>query len=97
MTDLEPRMPIPDKDIVNVDAKPLSRAQQMYLPEVFKGLGTTIRNMMGTIGNGKLSKTMQYPEERRENIPVEEGGMHKANFRGVHRLNRDEQCHRLPS
>ncbi|HAI13778.1 MAG TPA: NADH-quinone oxidoreductase [Phycisphaerales bacterium] len=84
-------MPIRDKDIVNVDAKPLTRAQQMFLPEVFKGLGTTIRNMVFTFGNGKMSKTMQYPEERREHMDVEDGGMHKDNFRGVHRLNRDEQ------
>ena len=84
-------MPIRDEDIVNVDAQPLTRAQSMYLPEVFKGLGTTLRNMFGTIGNGKRSKTMQYPEERREHYDVEDGGMHKPNFRGVHRLNRDEQ------
>lgn len=84
-------MPIRDEDIVNVDAKPLSRAQQFYLPEVFKGVGTTVRNLIGTFGNGKLSKTLQYPEERREDFDVEEGGLYKDNFRGVHRLNRDEQ------
>ena len=83
-------MPIRDKDIVNVDAKPLTRAQQMYLPEVFKGIGTTLRNLKNTFGNGKASKTMQYPEERREHMDVEDGGLHKPNFRGVHRLNRDE-------
>jgi NADH-quinone oxidoreductase subunit I len=33
---------------------------------------------------------MQYPEERRENMPVEDGGMEPSNFRAVHRLNRDE-------
>jgi len=34
---------------------------------------------------------MQYPEVRREDLPIEDGGMNKSNFRGVHRLNRDEE------
>ena len=32
----------------------------------------------------------QYPEEKRDDRPVEEGGQYRGNFRGVHRLNRDE-------
>jgi NADH-quinone oxidoreductase subunit I len=46
--------------------------------------------MVGSIGRGRLSKAMEYPEERREDIPVEKGGAYLGNFRGVHRLNRDE-------
>ncbi len=84
-------MAIADQDIVMIKTKPMTRAESLYLPEVFKGLGTTLKHLVGTIGNGKRSKTMQYPEERREDIPVEEGGINRGNFRGVHRLNRDDQ------
>ena len=48
------------------------------------GMGVTLRHLR------EKPVTMQYPEERREDMPVEEGGLYKGNFRGVHRLNRDE-------
>src|SRR4029453_1279391 len=32
-----------------------------------------------------------YPEERREDRPVDEGGMYQRTYRGVHRLNKDEE------
>ena len=86
-------MPVTDADTINVDLPPLSAAESFYLPEVFKGLGTTLRHLAGSIkGPGKgLNRVLEYPEDRRENHPVEQGGLHAANFRGVHRLNRDEQ------
>ncbi len=84
-------MPITDQDIVNVDMPKLTPAQAFYLPEVFKGLGTTFKHITRAVARGKGNLTMAYPEERREDMPVEEGGMHVGNFRGVHRLNRDEQ------
>ncbi|MEQ9453319.1 MAG: NADH-quinone oxidoreductase subunit I [Phycisphaeraceae bacterium] len=84
-------MAIRDEDVVNVDLPALSASEGMYLPEVFKGLGTTLRHFFGAVGGGKGNRTMQYPEERREDLPLEEGGIHVDNFRGVHRLNRDEQ------
>lgn len=85
-------MPIAEQDIVNVDVSPLNAAESFFLPEVFKGLGTTFRHIAGSIGGSrrKQNKTMEYPEQRREDMPIEEGGLHKGNFRGVHRLNRDE-------
>ena len=83
-------MPIRDEDIVVVDPAPMTAPEAFYLPEVFRGLGTTLKHMVGSIGRGRLSKTMEYPEERREDIPVEKGGAYLGNFRGVHRLNRDE-------
>jgi len=83
-------MPINDEDIMVVDLAPLTAVQASYLPEVFKGLGTTFKHLAGSIGGGKRSKTMSYPEQRREDLPVEQGGLYKDNFRGVHRLNRDE-------
>ncbi len=84
-------MAIAEQDIINVDQPPITRLEAMYLPEVFKGLGTTFKRLAGSIGRGKANKTMCYPEERREDLPIEKGGLHRANFRGVHRLNRDEE------
>jgi NADH-quinone oxidoreductase subunit I len=82
-------MTIADQDIKVVDPAPLSRMDAVYLPEVFKGLGTTFKHLAGSIGRGRRSKTLCYPEERRDDQPVEAGGLYKANYRGVHRLNRD--------
>ena len=83
-------MPIADQDIVVVDPTPLNAAESFYLPEVFRGLGTTFKHLVGSVGRGKRNRAMHYPEERREDLPVEQGGLYKGNFRGVHRLNRDE-------
>lgn len=84
-------MAIPERDIKVLTVPPMTRAESLYLPEVFKGFGTTLRHMFTSFGQGKTSRTMQYPEQRREDLPVVEGGMEKRNFRGFHRLNRDEQ------
>ncbi|HLO42523.1 MAG TPA: NADH-quinone oxidoreductase subunit I [Phycisphaerales bacterium] len=83
-------MAIPENEITNVTPAPLNRMESSYLPEIFKGFGTTMRHFFTSFGQGPTSRTMQYPEERRENLPVEQGGINPSNFRGVHRLNRDE-------
>jgi len=83
-------MPIDQKDIIEIVPEPMNPSDSMFLPEVFKGLGTTFKHMFGTLtGKGNL-KTIQYPEERREDQDVEKGGLYKPYYRGVHRLNRDE-------
>ncbi|MEM1071528.1 MAG: NADH-quinone oxidoreductase subunit I [Planctomycetota bacterium] len=83
-------MPIRDEDILDLDVPPLNRLESVYLPEVFKGFGTTFRHFFTSFGQGKTSQTIQYPEQRRENADPEDRGMEVSNFRGVHRLNRDE-------
>jgi len=83
-------MPIDDADIIHLQPTPISRSEVTFLPQVFAGLGTTLRHMAGSMFRGKHSKTLCYPEERREDMPVVEGGLHKDHYRGVHRLNRDE-------
>ena len=91
-------MAIREEDIINVSTKPLNALEASYLPEVVKGFGVTMRHLFTSFGQSKLplagdSKTtraMQYPEERREHLAVVEGGLNASNFRGVHRLNRDE-------
>lgn len=82
---------ISDRDLILVDPEPLNPAEAFYIPEVIKGLGTTFKHLVGSIGKGKRNLAMEYPEERRENMPVEKGGINVSNFRGVHRLNRDAQ------
>ena len=84
-------MTIRNEDILPIRTKPLNASESVYIPEIVKGFGITLRHFFTSFGQGKTSRTMQYPEVRREDLPVEEGGMQKSNFRGVHRLNRDEQ------
>ena len=78
-------MAIKDEDILEINLPELTVLEKTYLPQIFKGLMITFANMFRT----KL--TIQYPEQRREDILVTDGGMRAKNYRGVHRLNRDEQ------
>lgn len=88
-------MAISETDILRLPSKPMTGLEKIYLPEIVKGFGTTLRHLFTSFGQSKFSpvktsRALQYPEERRENMPVLEGGLHAPNFRGVHRLNRDE-------
>src|SRR5206468_8175618 len=77
-------MPIAEKDVRWVDEPKMGLAELLYLPALFSGLATTFRHML------KPSVTQQFPEER----PQKETTIFArlpANYRGVHRLNRDEQ------
>ncbi|MEX0742660.1 MAG: NADH-quinone oxidoreductase subunit I [Phycisphaeraceae bacterium] len=79
------------EDIYVVEMPKMGALESTFLPEVFKGLGTTLKHIMGSAFRGPRNKTFQYPEERRENMPLDQGGLNRGNYRGVHRLNRDEQ------
>lgn len=68
---------IKDKDIIIIDEPCLNAADKLYLPQVVMGLKTTLRHLF------KKKITVQYPEEKR--------ALRKEIYRGVHRLNRDEQ------
>ncbi len=68
---------IRDEDIIVVDEPDLSAAERLYLPQILGGMRTTFRHMF------KKKITVQYPEQKRT-LRVE-------NYRGVHRLNRDEK------
>jgi len=72
---------IDGKDILNVDQSALSSSERLYLPQILDGMKTTLEHFGKTLFKGAM--TVQYPEEQRE-LRVE-------NYRGVHRLNRDEQ------
>jgi NADH-quinone oxidoreductase subunit I len=78
-----------DSDVIVLQEPRLSLGDQFYLPQVLAGLGTTMKHMLQVLG-GK-DRVIQYPEERREDMPVEDGGMPLRTYRGVHRLNKDEE------
>ena len=59
-----------------VDRRPMSIWERMYLPAVFKGMVITFTHMF------KKKVTIKYPEQTRPFSPV---------FRGVQVLNRDEE------
>ena len=73
-------MPIAAKDVKWVEEPRIGLAEQLYLPAIFAGLGTTLRHMAATLTGRQI--TVQFPEQRPK-LP--------AIYRGVHRLNRDEQ------
>ena len=71
---------IKDEDIILLEEPKLSAAERLYLPQILGGMKTTLLHMIKSWFYKPL--TVQYPEETRE-LRVE-------NYRGVHRLNRDE-------
>jgi NADH-quinone oxidoreductase subunit I len=78
-----------DSDVIVLQEPKLSLGDQFYIPQVLKGLGTTMKHMLMVLGG--TDRVIQYPEERREDMPVEKGGMNLRTYRGVHRLNKDEE------
>lgn len=60
----------------DVDRKPLSFWERLYIPAILKGMGITFGHMF------KKKPTVRYPEQTRPFSPV---------FRGLHVLNRDEE------
>lgn len=62
--------------VKQVDRKPLSFFERIYLPAVLKGMFITFSHIF------KKRPTINYPEKKRPFSPV---------FRGLHILNRDEE------
>ena len=81
---------IKESELVVLQEPKLTLGDQFYLPQVLAGLGTTMKHMFRVVVQGK-DRVIQYPEERRENMPVDKGGMSLRNYRGLHRLNKDEE------
>ncbi len=69
-------MAIAEKDVVWVQEPKMGLAEMLYLPAIFQGLMTTTKHLF------KKKLTQEFPEQRPVMPP---------NYRGVHRLNRDEQ------
>jgi NADH-quinone oxidoreductase subunit I len=70
-------MPIAETDVLWVEEPEIGFWEQTFLPAIFDGLRTTIKHITDFKG-----VTQEYPEVRPE-LPL--------HYRGVHRLNRDEQ------
>lgn len=73
-------MPISANDVKWVEQPKLTLMEKLYVPAIVSGLGTTMRHMFKTMAGGGV--TVSFPEERPVMPP---------HFKGVHRLNRDEQ------
>jgi NADH-quinone oxidoreductase subunit I len=73
---MEKLMPISDSDVRWVTPPKMGLVERLYLPAIVQGLGTTVKHMF------QPKVTQQFPEERPDLPP---------NYRGVHRLNRDEK------
>ncbi len=69
-------MPIPVDQVRWLEEPKLGLLEQLYIPAIIEGLQTTIKHIF------KPKITEQFPEQR-PHLP--------GNYRGVHRLNRDEQ------
>ena len=69
-------MPIAETDVRWVSRPKMGLAERLYLPAIVLGLGTTVKHMF------RPKVTQQFPEERPDLPP---------NYRGVHRLNRDDK------
>lgn len=68
-------MPMSDQDITWIQEPKLGLLEQLYIPAIADGLSTTLGHIF------KKKVTEQYPEQEPQLPP---------NYRGVHRLNRDE-------
>ncbi len=62
--------------VKQVNRKPLSFIERLYLPAIIKGMAITFGHMF------KKRPTINYPEKKRPFSPV---------FRGLHILNRDAE------
>ena len=72
-----------DPKLKRLDSPKLNWYEKTYIPQILTGLAVTGRHAVAAaLGNGAI--TVQYPEE--QHVP-------SANYRGVHRLNRDENGH----
>src|SRR3954469_12179660 len=69
-----------DPSLKRMTPPKLNLLEKTYLPQILGGLAVTGRHILGAALAGKVI-TQQYPEE--QHIP-------SANYRGVHRLNKDE-------
>ncbi|HEX3313382.1 MAG TPA: NADH-quinone oxidoreductase subunit I [Gemmataceae bacterium] len=68
-------MPLAESQVKWVKPPKIGLMEKLYIPAIVSGLGTTMKHVF------KKPVTQQFPEERPTLPP---------NYRGVHRLNRDE-------
>ena len=69
-----------DPKLMRIEPPKLTLAERFFLPQIAAGLVVTGRHVVG-VALQKKAITVQYPEE--QHVP-------SPNYRGVHRLNKDE-------
>ena len=74
-------MKLDDPSIKLMEPPTLTIFERTYLPQILGGLAVTGRHILSA-ALGKGAMTVQYPEE--QHVPT-------PNYRGVHRLNKDDQ------
>jgi NADH-quinone oxidoreductase subunit I len=70
-----------DPKLKRLEPPRLKPWEKFFLPQIAVGLGVTAQHIAGVMFGNKAI-TIQYPEE--QHVP-------SANYRGVHRLNKDEE------
>ncbi|MFQ5462025.1 MAG: NuoI/complex I 23 kDa subunit family protein [Phycisphaerae bacterium] len=73
---------IRNEDIIEISEPQLTVAERLYMPQILTGMKVTLGHMGASLFGGKAI-TVQYPEQKRT--------QRIENYRGVHRLNRDEK------
>ena len=72
----------PKDYIVDVTPKPLAAADYFFIPAVLRGLGTTLRHCLGNMGRDGSNKkniwVVQYPEQKRDDRDVLDGGQERS-------------------
>lgn len=71
-----------DPSLKRLEPPRLTLLERTYLPQILEGLGITGRHILGSMAGNVM--TVQYPEEE---------SPRSENYRGVHRLNKDENGH----
>jgi NADH-quinone oxidoreductase subunit I len=66
-------------DVLVLEEPQLTPAERLYLPQIVGGFKTTLRHMFNI--KRRHETVVRYPEQKR--------ALRIANYRGVHRLNRD--------
>jgi NADH-quinone oxidoreductase subunit I len=68
-----------DPSLKRLEPPRLTLLERTYLPQILEGLSITGRHILGSVAGNVV--TVQYPEEE---------SPRSENYRGVHRLNKDE-------
>ena len=79
-----------DSDVIVLQEPKLSLGDQFYLPQVLIGLGTTMKHMLARARRARTASS-STPKNAARTCPSKKGGMLLPTYRGVHRLNKDEE------
>ena len=83
-------MRLDDPHLKKLEPPTLNWYEQLYIPQILSGLGVTAKHMAGVAFSNK-AVTVQYPEEQQIVLGQPVDLRVTPNYRGVHRLNKDDQ------